>query len=402
MKNYLKKLGVVMVLAFASLGASASTGWQPEQKIIQTNVPSLLTQPKAACSYSKTSKETLCVFTEAVDTVNYRMNLFEVVSKDGGVTWGPRKQITNNPGDEYDPFIEWDAIRNRFQLVYSKWRNDTGGAGNDLMVTYRNSSGNWVKANGAAGSDYVAGAGKDYWVNSSLLLKNGTQLLFTTRGGPEDKDPAEKGFIYSIKSTNGGLTWGAPVQMSTKCGAEYVRAVENRNGHIMAIFSRYTDSYYINKAYGSAANYPCKDGLNGQYAKSSLHTVWSEDSGTSWIPQSEHEAFIAPAGYSYLHPYIQKETDNRQQDDGQWTMLFTVNNAQGNFDIVKRSSQDQGLTWAAESVFTAPQANGFFNIDPIHLTTCRGFAMVSNSTNGTGGIYMRRYDWNDGTPCNQP
>lgn len=394
-----KFISAVMLIA-ASISAFAATGWQTETKIIQTNVPAMLqTQPKAACSYSKTSKETLCVFTEAVDTTNKRMNLFEVVSRDGGATWGARKQVTDNPGDEYDPFVEWDALRNRFQLVYSKWRNDVGGQGNDLMVTYR-VNGNWVKANGTAGADFVAGAGKDYWVNSSLLMKNGTQLLFSTRGGPEDKDPAEKGYIYSVKSTNGGTTWGAPVKMSVKCGAEYVRAVENKNGHVMAIFSRYTDSTYINKVYGSAANYPCKDGLNGAYVKSSMHTVWSEDAGTSWIATSESEAFIPPAGYSYQHPYIQKETDNRQQDDGQWTLLYTVNNSSGGFNVVKRSSQDQGLTWGDQAIFPATAASSFYNIDPIHLTTCRGFAMVTNSTNGTGGIYMRRYDWNDGVPCN--
>lgn len=394
----MKKYIVAAALAVASLASSAATGWQAEQKIIQTNMQSLQTQPKAACAYSTGSKELVCAFTEAVDTTSQRVNLFEVVSKDGGATWGPRKQITSNLGDEYDPFMEYDTIRNRFQLTYSKWHNDTGGAGNDVVVSYR-VNGNWVKADGSAGYDLVAGAGKDYWVNSSLLLKNGTQLIFSTRGGPEDKDPAEKGYIYSMKSTNGGISWGAPIKVSAKCGSEYARGVENRNGHVMVVFSKYSDSTYINKVYGSAANYPCKDGLNGAYVKSSLHTVWSEDSGNSWIPASESEAFISPAGFSYQHPYIQKETTNRQQDDGQWTLMYTVNNTSGGYNVVKRSSQDQGLTWGDEAIFTATNAASFFNIDPIHVNTCRGFAMVTNSTNSTGGIYMRRYDWNDGSPC---
>ncbi|MGE8452108.1 MAG: hypothetical protein ACN6OP_16075 [Pseudomonadales bacterium] len=89
--------------------------------------------------------------------------------------------ITNDVGDEYDPYMEYDSSRNRLNLVYAKWRDPSGTQKNNIMLrTKVSASGTW------SAPTLVAGDGvNDYWIPSLLTLQNGTMLAFFTMNGPE-------------------------------------------------------------------------------------------------------------------------------------------------------------------------------------------------------------------------
>jgi len=209
--------------------------WTGEQTIGAANLyPTLPVAPKMSCANFASERIISCIYTGYSNSVR-RMDLFEILSMDGGLSWSLPVAITSDPGDEYDPMIEYDSLRGRFNLVYAKWHANLGGNRNDIVIRHKSvAQGSWSAAK------LVAGDGiNDYWIPSVLTLHNGDVHVYFTRNGPESSAGTGSGRIMLARSTNGGLNFLAPQIITETCDAEYPRAIQNSYGTIMLVFSRY-------------------------------------------------------------------------------------------------------------------------------------------------------------------
>lgn len=375
-------ISIVLCAAGLSIGvAPAIAQWSAEGVIATSNLyNTALTSPKASCANFATAKVISCVYLDW-SGVSTRQNVYERTSTDGGVTWSTPLMITNDVGDEYDPYLEYDSLRDRMNLVYAKWRDPSGTQKNNIMLRTK------VAANGSwSGPTMVTGDGvNDYWIPSLLTLQNGTMLAFFTMNGPEGVGGVGSGRIKLARSFDGGGTWSSPMHITNTCDAEYPRAVQNSYGAIMLVFSRYDSAPNRNST--------CTDGVqpNG-YPYTDLHQIWSSDDGITWTGEST--LFHTPNG-SALHPYIAAETGYRQTPCAGcgWAILFAMPDNSGKFGVYQISSSNQGISWSPPTLMSTSMWGGPYNIDPGFTIGCRGYFQYY--TDGYPGqrTIVRRYDW---------
>lgn len=208
-------------------GSVSATGWQPEQTIAYFNGG---TDSNISCARAPYTNTNLCVYWSYTDAFT-GPDLYVVRSFDGGVSWsGPtRVNATVGAGAEYDPFVLADASRGRVWLIYS--RNRPGFAGNDLMITYT-----WDGGTSWASPGAIIADGKNHWDSGLAVLANGHILALETFEGFQGTEP---GRIRSIRSTNGGITWGAPqVIWHGEYQEMYPKGFQDSNGTLWVGFRR--------------------------------------------------------------------------------------------------------------------------------------------------------------------
>lgn len=367
----------------------SSAQWVSEQTIATSNLyspPSLQTSPKVSCANFATAKIISCVY-PYYNGATRRLDIFEITSMDGGVSWGSPAAITNDAGDEYDPMIEYDSGRNRLNLVYAKWPNNIGANHNDVVIRYKTSAtGTW------SGATLVAGDGaNDYWIPSVLTLQNGMINVYLTRNGPESVGAAAgsgvgSGRIMVSRSTDGGNTFTAPQIITNTCDAEYPRGVQNSFGGIMLTFSR----YIVNKQSGTT---PCADGSLNGWSTTDIHQIWSNDHGVTWTGES---ILYSNSNGSAMHPYVAAQTTQRQTacPSCQWSLIFHGNTS-NSFAVFEMTSTNQGLTWQAPTLLSAMVWDHPVDMDGGFIIGCRGFFSFYTDAYPGQNLYSKRYNWSN-------
>lgn len=332
-------LSIFCVVAMLALARSAAgQGWQPEQVLLSQSQ----TDQLASCNRFPGTTTTVCLL--EVGSIG-SIDLYEIQSSDGGVTWSSRVQVTSDAGDEFDQFVISDAPRGRISVLYSK----NAFPGNQLLIRHKYCT--WC-AWTAPVTIPATMDGRNHWDASLLLLTNGDLLAIETLDGP-DSNPFIEGKIRSIRSTDGGASWGSANVIFDEPGQEsFAGAVLKADGVIHLMF---------------------RDPNHGTGLQ--IGQLWSEDNGYTWI------------GHSVF------------QNNGQQTKEFYFIGSQGGYNetvlaqiqstgrVNHWQSWDNGNTW--EGPYQTPTTtqttrDGRFSMG------CRG--VIFTYSTSTLDI-ERRYDW---------
>jgi hypothetical protein len=314
---------------------ASGQGWQPEQVVF--NAPPGQPDQKPACGRMPGyPSPTVCVYQGGPAG---SLRLFEVLSWDGGVSWSSPVQITNEPGDQFDPFIAADAPRGKLWMVYSQ----NASPGNNLMIRGKPCAYcSW------SGSTTVIGDGQNHWDASLVVLGNGHLLALEQWEG---FGGSGAGRIRSVRSTDGGISWGAPVIILDETGEEsFPRAVQKSDGVVHLMF---------------------RDRSHG--TKLQIGQLWSSDYGYSW---SGHSVF----SYSFT------------QD--KW-LSFIGSQGGANLTVIANTggyvyhwlSWDNGNTWGGpyQVSSTTGGEDGEMSVG------CRG--PIFTLADGNRNFRVKRYDW---------
>jgi hypothetical protein len=321
-------------------GSVLATGWQPEQTIAYFNYG---TDSNISCARAPYTNTNLCVYW-SYNNSSTGVDLYYVRSFDGGVSWSGASTVgpTVDAGSEYDPFLLADPSRNRVWLIYS--RNRWGFVGNDLMITYT-----WDGGSSWASPTAIIADGKNHWDSGLAVLANGDILALETFEGFEGTEP---GRIRSIRSTDGGVTWGAPQVMWHGENEEwYPKGFQDANGTLWVGFKRRK--------------------VNGDL---SVDIIKSGDSG-----------------YSFPEHYVMQDNPNVSESftfiGTQWsghnvTLLFTSDYA------YMMQSSDGG--WTFDGPYPVSDTPWVFDAE--FSMGCRGFIMTYTTS---GRHIAKRYDGTD-------
>jgi hypothetical protein len=358
---------------------SHSTGSLVVEKLIVTTnlLRTANTSPKSTCATFESAGTISCIYLDWGGAAT-RVNLYEILSKDGGDTWGSPVGVTWDPGDEFDPFIEYDPVHKRLWLAYAKWHNDRGAAHNDVLLRHKDCPEcDWSAAVRIAGD-----GANDYWIPSVVSLKDGAILVLYSKNGQESTFGDGSGTIELTRSIDVGKSWGTPITVPTVCDAEYARAIQNTFGSILLVYSRYVDSSHLPKGT------KCADGTINKFPYSDIHQARSSDGGRSWTGDS---ILYHTANGSALHPFIGVENPRPAQACAacRWDLFF-VESADGRFAAYRMQSSDQGLHWTEPSRYSKASWKSPFNIDPGFTEGCKGAIANFTSGFGTDAIYVHR------------
>ncbi len=369
------KLIVSVSFIFHISSILAAEGWKPEVTLVgdtnlyQPGPPAyVLTSPESQCISIPNSSIVYCVYTAEDDGVT-RVNLYYRISYDGGLTFDPAyKRITNDAGDEYDPFVAWDQARNQLVLVYSKWHNDIGGAGNDLVFRAATVDGvNLVWSSPIL----IASDGADHWDASILVLSSGDYLAFESWGGPESTNGYDNGTIKVLRSQDGGDTWGQATEITpgTAEHEEQPVAIQKGDGVIRLMFREWGE----NDPNANAA------GLEG----SDIWQIWSEDDGYTWIGRSVFYGTDQDDLFSFIG----------SQGGLNQTVLLIKRRPNDYWAAFLMQSWDDGVTFSAPVQISESAWPEWRNIDPHFTVTCLGFFSNYNSAYPEQRVLSRRYEW---------
>lgn len=349
-----------------------------ERTIVNTNLLNTArTSPKSTCATFESDGSISCVYLNWARQAT-RVDLFEIRSNDGGMTWSSPVAITSNPGDEYDPFIEYDPVHRRFWLVYAKWHEDRGGAHNDVVLRHKD-----CPECAWSAAVVIAGDGKnDYWIPSVLSLNDGAVVVFYSKNGPESSFGVGSGTIELKRSTDNGITWGVAIGATTICDAEYPRAIQNSFGSILLVFGRYVDSSHLPNGT------KCADGTNSNYPYTDIHQTWSSDGGKTWTGES---VLYHTADGSAFHPFIRAENSHPHASCAtcRWDLFF-IKSVESKFSVYRMQSSDQGLHWNEPTRYSNATWKSPFNVDPGFTKGCKGAIVNFNSGYGGDTIMVHR------------
>jgi BNR repeat-like domain len=349
-----------------------------ERTVVTTNLlQTARTSPKSTCATFESDGSISCVYLNWAGPAT-RIDLFEIRSNDGGVTWTSPVAITSNPGDEYDPYVEYDPVHKKFWLAYAKWHDDRGGAHNDVVLRHKDCP-ECVWSVPVV----IAGDGKnDYWIPSVLSLSDGTVVVFYSKNGPESSFGVGSGSIELKRSADNGITWGQAIGATTVCDAEYARAIQNSFGSVLLVYGRYVDSSHLPKGT------KCADGTNNHYSYTDIHQTWSADGGKTWSPES---ILYHTADGSAFHPSIGAENSHPETPCAtcRWDLFF-IKSTDGGFSVYRMQSSDQGLHWTDPIRYSNASWKSPFNVDPGFTEGCKGAIVNFTSGYGTDAVLVHR------------
>jgi hypothetical protein len=222
--------------------------WQPEQLLY--SALSDQKDQKPSCGQMPSTTTMVCVYETHV---RGQLHLYEIRSRDGGVTWSAPVQVTAESSAEFDPYIATDLYRGKLWLLYSH----NVSRGNDLVIRQK-------LCESCPWSDptVVIGDGANHWDASLLVLNNGDILALEQLEGPGGNGAPGK--IRSIRSLDGGVSWRPPSVIYDGPGEElFPRAVQKVGGVIHLMFR-----------------------VSAQYPKLQIGQVWSNDNGYTWTGYS--------------------------------------------------------------------------------------------------------------------
>jgi len=359
-----------------------ATGWDPQEVTATSNLTPLATNPDGSCANFDGAKTVDCVYWAL--TSSGVTNIMETDSTDGGQTWGAPYAITSDTGQDYTPYITYDFYHQQVLVVYSKWHNNVGGAGNDLMLMKRTSaSGTYDAPVMVAGGD-----GQSYWEGSALALNDGNIMVSYAVNGPESNAGVYSGFIAVKTSTNNGASFGSQVQTSSLCNAEFPRAIQNSSGAIVQVYSRYVDASHM-----PPADQQCADFVSNGYPGSDIHQIWSTNDGATWT--GEADIYHNPNGTSSVHASIGVEAYQNPAScpSCTWDLSFVTGTGSGTYGVYRIYSTDQWASWTPTPTQYPGSStwSNFLNINPSMTLTCTGAMFTYTDAYEGENMYNLRY-----------
>jgi len=287
---------LVVVLAVFSPGMIAAQ-WEADYRLTTDNETSLASYNNAWCVAAY--QDTVHVVWHDDRDGNYE--IYYKRSDDGGMTWGTDTRLTDEPNGSYTPSVAvtgqsihvvWEDDRDMDTEVYHKRSTDAGVTwGSDVHVTV--STGPQGIPSVAVVGEYVHVA----WVD------------FTLMGNSE---------IYYGRSTDGGLIWGTPSQISYAGGFSSSPSIAAQESDVHIAWQDTRFGWYNNEIF---YRHSSDDGVT--WGNESRLT---EDTTFSNTPSIGVDA-------NYVHVVWEEMRD-------------------GNFEIYYKRSTDYGQTWGQDTRLT--------------------------------------------------
>ncbi|KPK63601.1 hypothetical protein AMJ83_06135 [candidate division WOR_3 bacterium SM23_42] len=191
--KYLKRITLIAFALLLVIPSVLSAQWESDYRLTTNSDSSFTSYNNAWCVAAHADT----VHVAWYDNRDGNYEIYYKCSSDGGTTWGSDTRITNEPSPSYNPSIAftgpsvhvvWEDERNQDIDVYHKCSTDGGITwGPDILVTDVSGPQGMPSVAVVTGCVHVA------WADFTLI------------GNTE---------IYYGRSTDGGTTWQAPVQMS--------------------------------------------------------------------------------------------------------------------------------------------------------------------------------------------
>jgi hypothetical protein len=213
-------------------------------------------------------------------------------SLDGGATWAP-SQLLPDPGPTYvsqsDPVLTSDAQGN-FYLSSTSRKQDNSPQERDQIVYKSTNSGESFFFRGVAIVSAGGGGEDKEWMTCDPVPTNSTynNLMVTSTN-------TLNGIIRFAKSSDGGLNWSSPVNISDASGGTGSNIVVGTDGIIHVVWSqggvRYDRSTNAGSSFGTDVQirtstlngfpFICADYSN-RSTRGNLYEVWSDNSAGTY------------------------------------------------------------------------------------------------------------------------
>jgi len=376
-----------MIFLLGSLISQAQ--WQPDMRL--TNDPALsgtTAYSNARCIAS--SGDTVHVVWRD-NRVGGNYEIFYKRSVDGGLTWGPDTQISNNVFFSSNPSISvsgsvvhvvWEDNRDGitdqdYEIYYNSSSDDGKSWGTDRRLTnysaiaqnpcvsasglvvlvvwnQRDASGVYTGVNYKRSTD----GGKNWGTETQL---DGTWNPAVSISGQvahlvwTDGRGAHPG-VYYKRSTNGGITWGADVPLTNNDFA-------------------YSDSPSLSVS-GQNVHVAFRDSRNNTGTGYEIFHKHSTDGGITW----NQDAQLTNFNVTTYNPSISLS--------GSGVHVVWTDNHEGNFEIYYDKSTDGGKSWETVTRLTNDAAVSFY---PFVAASNSGVHVIWMETRGGNNeIYYKR------------
>jgi Neuraminidase (sialidase) len=256
-------------------------------------------------------------------------------STDGGVTWSAAVNVSNTDGSSYSPTIAIDA-----GTIHAAWYDDTSG---NWEIFYSKST-----DGGATWSPAVNVSNNLGWSDNPAIVADSGAAYLTWHD-----DTSGNNEIFYSKSTDGGVTWSTPLNVSNNTGSSYSPTVVIDAGTIRLAWA---------------------DSTPGNWE---IFYSESTDGGATW---STLVNVSNNAGLSF-RPRIAIE--------GGTIHLAWLDYAPGNGDIFYSNSTDGGATWS--SAVNVSNSLGDSNQNVIVISAGAIHMAWMDNTPGNLDIFYSRY-----------
>ncbi|TRZ71201.1 MAG: exo-alpha-sialidase, partial [Bacteroidetes bacterium] len=386
----MKKVFLFVAMMFAANLSPAQ--WEPDVRL--TNDPAISNTSNSNARLIEASGDTLHVIW--YDTRDGHQEIYYKRSTDGGITWGADTRLTNINAPKWDPCILVSG-----SVVHVAWTDDRNGYPNAEIYYKRSEDG---------GSTW----GADTRLTHSLLSSespsmaiSGSVLHVVWYDDRNDSTGNWYTDIYYKRSTDGGLTWGPDIRLTTDPHNYYsgfpcivvsgsvvhVAWEDERNGFGDIYYKRSTDGGLTWGADTRLTNDPAD-----QYdpclsvSGSVVHVVWhdnrngsnnneiyykrSTDSGITW----EADTRLTNNSSESLYPTI--------ASSGSKVHVVWEDYRDGNYEIYYKQSVDAGLSWGADTRLT--NASNSSQMAFIALSDSVVHVAWNDKRDGNWEIYYKR------------
>lgn len=271
-------------------------------------------------------------------------------SSDGGTTWSPVINVSNNYGPSYNPAVAVDSGGN----VHAVWNDQASGFTQIVYSKSTDGGATWSAITDISKSSRGTSESPEIAVDSA----NNIYLVW------QDDAPAN-GDIFCSKSADGGATWSAPVNVSNNYGYSGYAAIDLDSSNNLHVVWQDTTPENVDILYSKSSD--------GGVTWSSTVDI-SNDSGSSYLPAiavdlgnnihvvwyglvgGDGEVFYSKStdgGATWSAAVnVSKTTTSSQEfaiavDSGTNIHVAWVEYLPGNPEIFYSKSTDGGITWNA-------------------------------------------------------
>jgi len=275
-------------------------------------------------------------------------------SADGGQTWDdlvnepgadPRREFSGNGGFDDKEFLHVDhsATSPHRDNVYMTWQSS-----GDMHFKRSTDFGHTWEANVTVGSD-------------SEFLGVGSDISTDRSGNVFHVWPAYNSQkIWVTKSTDGGVSFGAPVEVATTQASFGfpLPSMESRDVHtVVNTDVDLTDGPFADRVYLSWTDSTAPTG-NASMNHGRIQVAYSSDGGASWIVTTPHETADADTVDRY-HPWLRVGSNGNVHIIFYDTRRDLPNRNQ--LDIFHSVSTDGGASWSTPDRITSEQSPNIVN-----------------------------------------
>jgi hypothetical protein len=297
--------GLPIVLLLVCLQAGLLFGqWGVDYRLTMDDDSSFTADPCARC---------IAAYDDDVHVVWYdgrdgNYEIYHKYSEDGGIMWSADMRLTDDPAGSY-----WPGIAVSGEDLHVVWEDERGG---DIDVYYKGSTDG---GNSWSNDTLVTSAAGPQGMPSVAVVGGYVHVVwvdFTMMGNTE---------IYYCRSTNGGNSWQAPVQISNAAGFSSHPSIAAYESYVHVAWHDSRHGFTNNEIYYRRST---DDGITW-----SVETRLTEDDNFSNVPSvavAENNVHVA------------------------WE-----ENRDGNFEMYFKSSTDNGQNWGTNMRLTDDAADSY-------------------------------------------